>query len=228
MEDKRPFFSVIVPAFNSSGYIRKLLDSIKAQTCTDYELIIVCDKCVDNTAEIAREYTDKVFEIDHDIDGPGRNKGLDEARGEWVLFADDDDWYLHEFVFQMLKDVLGPDNTEIDVLCFSFIWRGRGYTFNSPWKIWPAIWNKCWRREFIGDHRFPVMIQCEDLGFAQEMHPLARYGFFDTPFYYYNFLRPGSMSEKIRNGEYDNSNLPEHIRKAADGYEQTLLKNTKI
>ena len=47
-----PFFSVIVPAYNSAEYIRKGLDSIKEQAFTDYELIIVCDSCTDNTEEI--------------------------------------------------------------------------------------------------------------------------------------------------------------------------------
>ena len=60
MEDK-PFFSVIVPAHNSAAWIRKGLDSIRAQVWDNYELIVVCDACTDNTAEIAREYTDKVI-----------------------------------------------------------------------------------------------------------------------------------------------------------------------
>ena len=93
----KPFFSVIVPAYNAAGFIRKGLDSIRAQSFTDYELIVVCDKCLDNTAEIAREYTDKVVEIDHDVDGRGHNVGLRMAAGRWVLWMDHDDWWLHEY-----------------------------------------------------------------------------------------------------------------------------------
>lgn len=44
-----PFFSVIVPEHNSEKFMRKGLDSIKQQTFKDYELIIVCDACTDNT-----------------------------------------------------------------------------------------------------------------------------------------------------------------------------------
>ena len=54
-----PFFSVIVPEHNSAEFMRKGLDSIRDQSFTDYELIVVCDACSDNTAEIAREYTDR-------------------------------------------------------------------------------------------------------------------------------------------------------------------------
>ena len=105
--DKTPFFSVIIPAFNSAEFIRKGLDSIKSQSFTDYELIIVCDKCKDNTAEVAREYTDKVYEVDHDIDGPAQNKALNAAVGKWILFMDDDDWWLHEVALRHLSETIG-------------------------------------------------------------------------------------------------------------------------
>ena len=49
----QPFFSVIIPAYNSAEWIRKGLDSIKNQTFTSYEIIIICDDCHDNTADIA-------------------------------------------------------------------------------------------------------------------------------------------------------------------------------
>ena len=49
-------FSIIIPAYNSAGYIRKALDSVKAQSCKDYELIVVCDSCGDDTEQIAKEY----------------------------------------------------------------------------------------------------------------------------------------------------------------------------
>jgi glycosyltransferase involved in cell wall biosynthesis len=45
----KPFFSVIVPAHNSAEYIQRGLQSIVSQSFTDYELIVVCDACTDNT-----------------------------------------------------------------------------------------------------------------------------------------------------------------------------------
>ena len=54
------------------------------------------------------------------------------------------------------------------------------------------------------------------------MHPRARFGFLYAPLYYYNFMRPGSVSTRIRDGEYDNRQLPEDVREAADGYERWL------
>ena len=222
-------FSVIVPQHNSSEWMRKGLDMIRAQSFKDYELIIVCDRCTDNTAEIAREYTDKVLEVDFGRAGLSRNAGLDAATGEYILWADDDDWYLHEFAFQMIAEAIDAINEEghtVDLLCYSFIWKGQGYTRNEPARLWPAIWNKCWRREFIGENRFPDWKHSDDFGFAKVMHPKAIRNhtlfFYDTPLYYYNFMRPGSVSDNIKNGEYNNDELPEDMRDIADDYEITL------
>ena len=90
-----PKFSVIMPAHNASEYIRKALDSVRMQTFKDYELIVICDACDDDTADIAREYTDKVIEVGFRNPGPTRSAGLDAATGEWELFMDDDDCWIH-------------------------------------------------------------------------------------------------------------------------------------
>ena len=116
-------FSIIMPAHNTERYICKALDSIAAQTYKDYELIVICDACEDNTAEIAREYDAKVVEVGFANCGPARSLGLDLAQGEWILFMDSDDWWLHEYVLEMLDGQLGDE----DLLCFGFIWKGRGY-----------------------------------------------------------------------------------------------------
>ena len=220
MSEKQPFFSVLVTAFNSAEFIRVGLDSIRSQDFKDYELIIVCDKCVDNTAEVAREYTDLVYEIDHDIDGASVNKAMDMARGEWVLFMDDDDHYMPG-AFGIIAEEL-KHLKDIDILAYGFEWKGMGIAKQSPQRLYPAVWNKAWRREFIGENRFPNWTHSTDLGFARKMHPRARFGFLPAVLYHYEFMRPGSVSDKIRNGEYDNSQIPESCRKEAEGYERWL------
>lgn len=191
-----PKFSVIIPAHNSAGYITKLLDSIRAQSFRDYELIIVCDDCADNTVEIARQYTDKVYEVHYGQDGQTRNYGLDRATGEWVLFADDDDWFLHEFVFELLNGALDPE--KMDILMFSFIWKGYGYTRNIP-RTWIAVWNKCWKRSAIGDTRFSNVKYESDVAFNREMMGKGlKIVNWDMPMYYYNFMREGSQSKEMK------------------------------
>lgn len=190
-----PKFSIIVPLHNSESFCRKCLDSIKQQTFTDYELIIICDRCEDNSEAIAHEYTDKVFVTDYGNDGMARNVGLDNTQGEWILFLDDDDWWLHEYVLEQINSRVGKENE--DMLCFSFIFKGWCYAQpeHPSGGMWIAIWCKCWRRSFIDSTRFPNKYPA-DLYFHQDIlkkHPrLAKW---DMPMYYYNYMRKGSQSD---------------------------------
>jgi glycosyltransferase involved in cell wall biosynthesis len=185
-------FSLILPAHNAADRIRKTLDSVKCQLFTDYELIVVCDACEDNTASIAREYGAIVEEVDFRNPGPTRSRGLDIASGEWILFMDDDDWWLHEFAFEQINDNLGDE----DLLCFGFIWKYRGYAapLRKNKSLWPAPWNKAWRRSAIGDTRFPEEYPDDYLFHCAMMNKHPRLRFLDMPLYYYNYWRPGSIS----------------------------------
>ena len=203
-----PFFSVIVPMHNSAEFMRTSLDSVRAQTFTDYELIIICDKCTDDTARIACEYGDTVLTVDFGKAGLSRNAGLDIARGEWILFLDDDDWFLHDRAFELLHNMLV--DAKFDVLAFGFLcdWcDGQGlqamsFMHPSQESVWVAPWTKAWRRSFIGEHRFPAWKHSDDLGFAQEMFPLVKqWGYANVQLYFYNYMRPGSIQDRLRVGE---------------------------
>ena len=221
--NERPFFSVIVPAHNCEQYMRRGLDSIRNQIFDDYELIIVCDSCTDGTFEIAAEYSDVIIMTDYGRAGMARNAGLDHATGDWILFMDDDDWFLPG-AFEVIAKEL-KHQPDIDILAFAFEWKGRGVAMQSASRIYPAIWNKAWRREFIGEERFPDWIHTDDLGFARKMHPRARFGFLGMALYHYEFMRQGSVSDRIKAGEYDNNQFPEEVRGAAEGYERWLKEN---
>lgn len=211
----KPFFSVIVPVHNAEDRMRRCLDSIKMQTFTDYELIIVCDDCGDNSAEIAREYTGIVLEVDFGKAGLARNAGLDIANGEWILFADDDDWFLYPYVFENIADALAAN--ECDVMAFGFIWKMDNHNKLIPplqsqknGYPWIAPWTKAWRRSFIGDHRFPAWKHSDDLGFAEEMYPLIRtLCCSNFPIYYYNYMHEGSIQWKLAHGELSMNDMKE-------------------
>jgi len=201
----KPFFSVIVPAHNSAEYIRKGLESIRQQTFTDYELIVVLDNCMDDTDQIALLYTDKVIITWHGMDGLARNAGIDAAEGEWILFMDDDDWWIHEYVLEDIHTlVTGELGSSLDMVCFDFIWKGKGYTRNIPSRMNIAVWSKAFRRSFIGETRFPAIPFTSDQPFMDEicakkpvtiaMHELM---------YYYNYMREGSQTERHEHGGED-------------------------
>lgn len=192
-------FSIIIPAYNAENHIKKALDSIRIQTFTDYEIIVVCDSCEDSTEAIANSYNARVYNVKFHRDGLTRNKGLDVANGDWILFMDDDDWFLHEFVLQQISDKL-DENPLCDVLCFSFIWKGVIYAKpnSNMGTLFPSVWNKCWRKSFIGETRFTDVYSISDFYFHKEMmqkHP--RIILWDMPLYYYNYLRKGSISDEM-------------------------------
>ena len=195
-----PFFSVIVPAHEAEARIRRGLESIRRQTFEDYELIVICDDCGDSTAAIAREYTDKVFEVGWHNCGKTRNKGLDEATGRWILFMDDDDWWQDDSAFQVIAEGIRHGG-DFDVLAFGFTFGSNGYVMQYPGHLYIAIWNKAWRRGFIGDTRFPEVPHSDDVGFAEQTHHRARFRYMNENLYYYDYMRPGSITQKLRTGE---------------------------
>ena len=207
MMDKKPFFSVIIPAHNSAEYIEKGLESIRGQSFKDYELIVVCDKCTDNTAEVVEAYKpEKLIKTEYGLDGMARNAGIDAAEGEYLLFMDDDDWFLHEYVFEQLHAAIMQEKEKgvtVDIIMFSFIWKGRGYCSQvNGHRI--AVWSKCWRREHVGDTRFPAVPHWSDVDFDNAMFAKdGHIGVWDMPMYYYNYLRPGSISWRKEQGEIE-------------------------
>ena len=191
-------FSIIIPAYNSAGHIRKALDSIKSQTFTDYEIIVICDSCTDDTEVIAREYGARTEAVSYHADGLTRNRGIELAAGDWLLFMDDDDWWLHEYVLQQLSDKI-DERPDADIIAFSFIWREIGYMTPTSrgGGNWIACWCKCYRRECIGSARFSNLVDgAADIQFFEQMFFKGlRVMNWDMPMYYYNYLRPGSISE---------------------------------
>ena len=92
---KHPKFSIICPAFNHEKYVAWFIDSVLAQTVSDWELVIVDDCSSDNTAKIIKSYTDKRIQfIQHKINGginAAINTGVENASGDiWVMVASDD------------------------------------------------------------------------------------------------------------------------------------------
>lgn len=91
-------FSVIIPVYKVEKYIRECVESILAQTFTDFEAIFVEDCGGDSSASIIKEYEKidkRVKLIQHDKNkgvGAARNTGIDNSKGEYITFVDSDDW----------------------------------------------------------------------------------------------------------------------------------------
>jgi glycosyltransferase involved in cell wall biosynthesis len=89
-------FSVIIPTYNRAALLREAVESVFAQTFTDYEVIVVDDGSVDTTSAVVASYGDRVRVYRQGNSGPGaaRNLGIQNAVGEYVAFLDSDDlWF---------------------------------------------------------------------------------------------------------------------------------------
>jgi hypothetical protein len=91
-----PLFSVVIPTYNRDALVAATLDSVFAQQCTDYEVIVVDDGSTDGTLERVAAFGDRVRMLRQDHRGcaAARNLGAREARGEYLAFLDSDDlWF---------------------------------------------------------------------------------------------------------------------------------------
>ena len=171
-----PKISVIVPVYNVEQYLPRCIDSILAQTFTDFELLLIDDGSKDRSGEICDDYAKKdsrirVFHKENGGVSSARNLGLDNAQGEWICFCDSDDEFISSTLHSYIN-VLGKD-TDIEVISC-------GYTiFNNSKKTnkvtyhnqlletnslkllesekshyYGFLWNKCIKKELATSFRF--------------------------------------------------------------------------
>ena len=217
--------SVILPVFNGEKYIRKAIESVLNQSLADFELIIVDDGSTDSTPDIIRGFDDeRIRIISQQNSGPGaaRNRGLEIARGEYVMFLDSDDWFLED----ALKIAYGEATEKMtDISIFQIIKYDSGNFSQNDWfnlntfdesfedrvfdhhdcrdflfDISVSACQKIFRREFLEktDARFPEGIYFEDM-----------------PFFFYTFLKAQRISI-IRRHLYVRQKHPGSITESVD------------
>lgn len=102
-----PRISVIIPVYNSERYVGKCIESVQAQTYTDWQMILVDDGSKDKSLEVCQRYADqdnRISVIHQENAGPGiaRNTGIAKAIGNYVVFIDSDD-YIEKEYFSLLS-----------------------------------------------------------------------------------------------------------------------------
>ena len=169
MESYTPKISVIVPVYNVEKYLSRCIDSILAQTFTDFELLLIDDGSKDKSGEICDEYAKKdnhvkVFHKENGGVSSARNLGLDNAQGEWITFVDSDDfvnsdwlsYYAKSFDVDLIvqgyqvieadlsKSVVVGDCKRVngDLRYDVLCYLAKKSMLNSPW-------NKCYKYEII-------------------------------------------------------------------------------
>jgi len=115
-----PKYSFIIPVYNAEHYLTECIDSILKQTQKDYEIILVDDGSTDNSPELCDELSINNYEVRtiHKKNGgasSARNSGLTEAKGDYVIFLDSDDYWNDE---NGLRDVDALTAPDVDVVVF--------------------------------------------------------------------------------------------------------------
>ena len=93
-----PAVSVILPTYNRASLLREAVDSVRSQTWEDWELLVIDDGSTDGTREVGRTGDPRIRWFRQDRGGPSRarNRGMQEARGEFIAFLDSDDLWMPE------------------------------------------------------------------------------------------------------------------------------------
>ncbi len=173
-----PEISVIVPVYKVEPYLRECVDSILAQTFTDFEIILVDDGSPDNCGIICDEYAEKdnrIIVIHQENGGlsAARNAGLDVARGEYVSFIDSDDVvspeYLEILYGQLVNnrcDISICDNIEFTKECSQIEHIVNGYLtvtgrdatkgiYDNKKRVPVMAWGKIYKIKLFENTRFP-------------------------------------------------------------------------
>ena len=183
--NNRPLVSVVVPVYKAEKYICRCLDSIVAQTFSDFEAILVDDGSPDKSGDICDEYAakDNRFRVIHQENhgvSIARQVGLDAATGDYVIHADPDDWVDPDWL-SCLYDETIASGADMIICDYERVYQDkRIYCSQKPPGLnsfevlrdminglsWGILWNKLIRREcyLMYDVRFhPDMNLWEDL-----------------------------------------------------------------
>lgn len=106
MTTSKPTVSVVLPTYNRADVLERAIESVLAQSYSDFELVVVDDGSTDDTAAVVEAFDDaRVTLVEHaDNEGANaaRNTGIDESAGEYVAFQDsDDEWHPEKLRKQM-------------------------------------------------------------------------------------------------------------------------------
>ena len=217
--------SVIVPVYNVECYLENMINSILAQTYTDFELLIIDDGSTDKSGEICDKFATKdsrirVFHIPNSGVSNARNYGLLKASGEYVHFADSDD-YIEPNMYAEFSEIAKKYHPDI-IMCGSLQVNTKrntstvvapkietylkdrehiidfldGLLLNDTKCLIHYIWNKWYRKEFLMNRKLTFSSELnlgEDYVFNCYAIKEMRTLYMISKAYYHYFIRGNSL-----------------------------------
>jgi len=247
MNADTPVFSVIVPVYKVEQYLRRCIESILTQSFEDFEAILVDDGSPDECGDICDEYAakDERIRIIHQENmglSGARNTGIANARGEYLVFVDSDD-YVESTMLAGLHAKIQSDNKP-DVLLYGYTTLAREMTkyfvpdlvpleqikYNIFTDTWHAYaWNKCFKRSFF-KYEFPLGKKFEDLYITPIILWEAKsISLIPETYYVYNCLNENSITAaKSADNEYEVIESYKHILAYAKAHNIQSVQNKII
>lgn len=216
--------SIIVPVYQVEKYIKQCVDSILAQTFTDFELILVDDGSNDQSGQICDEYARmdervKVIHKNNSGVAAARNQGIENATGKYLCFVDADDWIENTMLARSISQMKEKD---ADVLRHGYtmeLWKDdkcvNKEKKNAPdftktlthdqiakemERFWENcsnyVWNYFFKREAIGQIRFPKIKISEDHIFVLKVLEQCKKICFLSESTYHYCMRMGSAANR--------------------------------
>jgi glycosyltransferase involved in cell wall biosynthesis len=159
-----PRVSVIIPTFNRREYLPVALDSVLAQTYTDYEIVIIDDGSTDDTRDILAPYEQRIRYFYQQNSGiaAARNRGIEESRGAYLALLDSDDYWLPgKLALQVEGLEKNPQWGMVATRCSSISPDGRFRRHNRPGKSgW--ILTDLFKSNFIRTSSAMITRECLD------------------------------------------------------------------
>lgn len=201
--------SVIIPVYKVEPYLSKCIDSVLAQTFTDFELILIDDGSPDNCGKICDKYAEKdsrIFVIHQKNGGlsAARNTGInwfhEQSRSEYITFLDSDDWFHPEYL-RILMNGITEYNVKISVCDFNRVTvdvphekhdninfeliSPENFLLNHFWQYNYAC-GKIYHKSVFEDIRYPIGKIFEDTFTTYKaLHKCEKIAYTDLQLYYY-------------------------------------------
>lgn len=210
--------SIIIPIYNSERYLKRCLDSVLAQTFTEWELLLVNDGSTDGSEAICLEYAasdDRIQYFVKDNGGPSaaRNYGLRRASGDWLMFVDSDDFCEPELLEEAYQ---AARQSQADMTVFGYLeihdtWTGqfhygRDAVIDSREflralllsdDLGNYIMNKLYRRKLFDEIYFPEGEIFEDISTLYKVVLRAERIAVIDRFLYQYFKHSGSVMDRL-------------------------------
>ncbi|MDD4734002.1 MAG: glycosyltransferase family A protein [Bacilli bacterium] len=223
-------FSIIIPNYNCGKYIKECIDSIFNQTFKDYEVIVIDDGSTDNSIEVIKNYNVKILHTKRKYAGGARNKGIEEATGEYIIFLDSDDWLYDNQVLERLNNKI-TDEELIFLGFYNEKYQRALYSKKNTKEEriekdkWIGCPSKCWKREFI-KWKFPEKMFLEDVYFVLKGYcEVEKWAELDGLFFYYRNRLDSTQNSKEKEDYREISK--QHIKKLIEEYPQYKIQLEK-